>query len=237
MSVYAELRRRPAGKPGTTPERLLALGDPLYPSPGDAPRPPQLAQATRGRQLSRLTGTRDEVTAIGRIYGARATVQTGPRATKRVLLREAPRAGILHFACHGVFDDRDPLASALALTPEGAEEDGLLRAYDVLQRVRLNADLVVMSGCETGLGEVTRHEGILGLTRAFQYAGARSVLVSLWQIPDRSTAVLMAEFYRQLRAGIPKDEALRRAQQALLRRGAYAHPYHWAAFVLTGDWK
>src|SRR5262249_34839167 len=144
---------------------------------------------------------------------------------------------ILHIACHGLIDNQDPLASALALSPEGAEDDGLLRAFEVMEKMRLRADLVVLSACETGLGEETRHEGIVGLTRAFQYAGARSVVGSLWSIADASTARLMAEFYRNLKAGVAKDEALRRAQVALIRSKEYGHPFYWAPFLLVGDWR
>ena len=102
---------------------------------------------------------------------------------------------------------------------------------------RLDADLVTLSACDSGLGKEMGGEGLIGLVRAFQFAGARSVLASLWSVADVSTADLMKRFYGHLRAGKPKDEALRAAQVELIHSPTYFHPYHWAAFQLFGDWK
>jgi CHAT domain-containing protein len=113
----------------------------------------------------------------------------------------------------------------------------LLQAWEVLESVRLDADLVTLSACDTGLGKEMGGEGVIGLTRAFQYAGARSVLASLWSVSDVSTADLMRRFYSHLRAGRSKDEALRRAQVELIHSSAFSHPYSWAAFQLVGDWQ
>src|SRR6185369_12208084 len=99
-------------------------------------------------------------------------------------------------------------------------------------------DLVTLSACDTGLGKEMGGEGLIGLTRAFQYAGARSVLASLWSVADDSTADLMRRFYTYLKQGKSKDEALRLAQVDLIRGPkATSHPYHWAAFQLSGDWR
>jgi CHAT domain-containing protein len=100
--------------------------------------------------------------------------------------------------------------------------------------IRVDADLVTLSACQTGLGGAMAGEGLLGLTWAFQYAGARSVLASLWEVSDASTAELMRSFYGHLSAGVSKAEALRHAQVELLRRPATAAPYYWAAFTLIG---
>ncbi|HEY2933255.1 MAG TPA: tetratricopeptide repeat protein [Acidobacteriota bacterium] len=116
-------------------------------------------------------------------------------------------------------------------------EDGLLQAYEIFD-LKLNADLVVLSACETGLGKEVKGEGLLGLTRAFLYAGAQSVMVSLWKVSDRSTAELMASFYRHLQEkGMTKAEALRKAQLNLINQGRYAAPFYWAPFVLVGEAK
>jgi CHAT domain-containing protein len=104
--------------------------------------------------------------------------------------------------------------------------------------VRLDADLVTLSACSSALGKEVAGEGLLGLTRAFQYAGARTVLASLWGVGDAGTAELMRRFYGYLKAGQTKDEALRRAQVDLLRSGTdLARPFSWAAFELVGDWR
>ena len=123
-------------------------------------------------------------------------------------------------------------------TPE-AGENGLLQAWEIFEQVRLDAELVTLSACQSGLGTEVAGEGLIGLTRAFQYAGARSVLASLWSVSDLSTAELMARFYRALRKGQPKDTALQEAQLAMIRGEAgltlkenrdLTHPCHWAAF-------
>jgi CHAT domain-containing protein len=116
----------------------------------------------------------------------------------------------------------------------------------------VDADLVTLSACETGLGKVFQGEGLVGLTRAFQFAGARTVLASLWPVSDEGTAELMRSFYTNLKGGATKNEALRAAQLHLLRgnppqkkggkdaariAGAHSSPFHWAAFQLVGDWK
>jgi CHAT domain-containing protein len=144
----------------------------------------------------------------------------------------------VHFATHGLLDARSPLDSALVMAaPERAQsaDDGLLRAWEVRDRLHLDADLVALSACDSGLGREATAEGLIGLARAFQHAGARSVLASLWAISDRSTARFMESFYTRLRAGDARDRALQEAQVASRREGA--HPYHWAAFQLSGDWR
>lgn len=102
--------------------------------------------------------------------------------------------------------------------------------------MRLRADLVTLSACETGLGQELRGEGIVGLTRAFFYAGTPSVLVSLWKVDDASTAELMTDFYEHLRKTGERDKAaaLRQAQLKLINANRYAHPYYWASFILQG---
>jgi len=129
------------------------------------------------------------------------------------------------------------------------QENGLLQAWEIVEQVRLDANLVVLSACETALGKEVAGEGILGLTRAFQYAGARSVLASLWSMADVSTGELMQRFCADLTQGMAKDEALRQAQLAVINgpvvigegedaieRGL-STPFYWAAFQIYGDWK
>lgn len=115
-------------------------------------------------------------------------------------------------------------------------EDGYLQTYEVYN-LRLNADLVVLSGCNAGLGRLRRGEGIVGMARAFLYAGAPSLVVSLWPVNDASTAELMQNFYRNLRAGMPKNRALQQARVQLIHAKDWKRdPFYWGAFVLIGDW-
>jgi CHAT domain-containing protein len=106
--------------------------------------------------------------------------------------------------------------------------------YEIFN-LKLNADLVVLSACETGLGKETRGEGLVGLTQAFFYAGTSSLVVSLWKVQDRSTGDLMVRFYRNLNnPSLNKSQALRQAQLEMIRKGDFSHPYYWAGFVLMG---
>ncbi|HLV81632.1 MAG TPA: CHAT domain-containing protein, partial [Chthonomonadaceae bacterium] len=147
----------------------------------------------------------------------------------------------LHFACHGWLDPKLPLSSGLILSqPEALgnseQDNGLLQAWEIF-KLRLHADLVVLSACQTGLGTEIKGEGLIGLTRAFTYAGAKSVLVSLWEINDKSTAEFMTAFYQALKEGKSKDVALQQAIKKLSRHGKWRHPFFWSAFSLVGDWQ
>jgi CHAT domain-containing protein len=169
---------------------------------------------------------------------AQAVARTRPRS--RVLLRrEATESAFrkygngfhyIHFATHGQFDPEAPLKSALLLAGDGAS-DGRL-TVDKLYSLRIDADLVTLSACETGLGKITSGDDIVGLTRGFLYAGSPSIVASLWKVDDLATSHLMTEFYSALKT-TPKREALRRAQ--LETKKKYPHPYYWASFQLTGS--
>jgi len=233
--VYAELKKR--SPPADGPDRLalLAFGDPRY-AGEDASGDAEDWMLARAGRLVPLPATRTEVESIAALEPERSRVYLGAEATEARAKAEMPRARRLHFACHGLLDRRHPLDSALALSPGGTDDNGLLQAWEVIERVRLDADLVTLSACETGLGRDMGGEGLVGLVRAFQYAGARAVLASLWEVSDRSTALLMQRFYTGLRRGLTKDEALRAAQTEVRGQAAHAHPYHWAAFQLSGPW-
>jgi CHAT domain-containing protein len=144
----------------------------------------------------------------------------------------------LHFATHGLIDNANPDLSGLVLSrydAQGRPLDGYLRMVEIYN-LRLPAELVVLSACKTGLGKEVRGEGLMSLTRGFMYAGAARVLVSLWDVNDRSTASLMAEFYRSLlqRKQTPAA-ALRTAQLQMLKSPHWAAPYYWAAFAQHGE--
>jgi CHAT domain-containing protein/tetratricopeptide (TPR) repeat protein len=228
--VLTELRRsRPAG--GASGGIMVAFGDPDLPVGADA----------RTNGIGRLPFAREEAERIGALYGGRARVLVGAAASEERARGLGREARLVHFAAHALPDARFPLDSALVLA-SGGGEDGWLHAWEIAEALRLDAELVTLSGCETGLGRELQGEGILGLARAFQYAGARSVLVSLWAVPDRSTRELMVRFYENLERGLSKDEALRAARLELLRVKSpdsaavdVRHPYHWAGFRLIGD--
>lgn len=236
-TVLAELRKLPPRRPGG-PSFVVAFGDPSYPrADGPPPADARVRAALRSGALSPLPATRREVEGI-REAAKELSAYLGAEATEGRAKSVGPGARVVHFACHGLLDERNPLDSALALAiPEAPGRDnGLLQAWEVLEGVRLDADLVTLSACETALGAEEGGEGMVGLTRAFQWAGARSVVASLWTVSDESTATLMKELYRRLAAGTAKDEALRLAQHSLLSAGGdLAHPFFWAGFELLGD--
>ena len=181
-------------------------------------------------QLERLPGTLQEGRLVARRIGGRSLVLTGASASESAVKGAVGGRRILHFATHGLVSPVRPVASSLVLG-EGNGEDGYLRVDEIFG-LELDADLVVLSGCSTGLGRLTG-DGIFGLTRAFIYAGTPSVVVSNWDVSDDATAVLMDRFYAQLARGASKAHALAAAQRATRRQ--FSHPALWAAFVLAGE--
>jgi CHAT domain-containing protein/tetratricopeptide (TPR) repeat protein len=144
---------------------------------------------------------------------------------------------IIHLAMHGLLDADNPMLSALVFSENSDSiEDNFLEAWEVAH-LKLQAQLVVLSACETGYGKFKQGEGVISLARAFMYAGAPAVVVSLWQVNDQATAQLMVDFYQQLATGIPKDEALQQVKINYLHsaEGVAAHPAFWAAFIQLGD--
>ena len=160
-----------------------------------------------------------------------STLVTGPGATKAALRDATKTHTILHLATHAEFDEADPLGSALLLAgPPGGENR--LEVQEVFG-LDLQASLVVLSACETGLGKLSRGDEVTGMLRAFIYAGAPSVITTLWQVNDRASYELMEQFYQNLKGGANKAEALRTAQLAIMQK--YPQPYYWAAYQLTGE--
>jgi CHAT domain-containing protein len=206
---------------------MLAMGDP------DLGTAPLVAMTLRGG-LGPLPFSGQEVRSIAEIYAPRVAVFSGAEATEEAFKELAPNYGVLHLASHGLFDDRNPLYSSIALTPT-ASEDGFLEAREVM-KLHLDADLVILSACETARGTITRGEGINGLTRAFFVAGVPTVVASLWTVDDESTALLMDAFHRRLRDGERPADALVGAEREVLSGDdRFRHPFCWAGFNLYGD--
>jgi CHAT domain-containing protein len=147
---------------------------------------------------------------------------------------------ILHFATHGLLNNKTPALSGMVFSlvdEQGQPRNGFLRLHEIYN-LKLNADLVVLSGCQTALGQEVSGEGLIGLTRGFMYAGAPRVVASLWNVNDQATANLMKLFYeRMLKDGMRPAAALRAAQTAMWKKEPNAVPYRWGAFILQGDWK
>ncbi|MFM7440879.1 MAG: CHAT domain-containing protein, partial [Snowella sp.] len=147
---------------------------------------------------------------------------------------------IIHLATHGIFNTQEPALSGIILSlvdQKGKPINGFLRLNDIFN-LNLPAELVVLSACETGLGEEIKGEGLVGLTRGFMYAGTPRVLVSLWKVDDDATAEIMTRFYKlMLEKKLPPAQALRQAQLQMQNETEWKSPYYWSAFVLQGEWR
>ena len=251
-SVMAMQRRRLAGRP-RPPFELAVVADPVF-GPSD-PRLAGLARMPvrvanlrrstgnpRGEGFERLAESGREAEALLRMVpGSRSLAAVGFAADRETVLSGVlSRYRIVHIATHGLIHPRHPELSALVLSladEQGRPQDGFLRAYE-LHGLNLPADLVVLSGCRTALGQEIRGEGLVGMTRGLMVAGAARLVVSLWSVEDRSTAELMRRFYRgMLGRGLKPAAALREAQLSMLREARWSDPRHWAAFVLQGEWR
>jgi CHAT domain-containing protein len=201
------------------------------------------APAASGLRLARLPGTRAEAEAIAasaRIGGAKADVWMDLGASEeQIHAANVSNYRIVHIATHGLLNVERPQFTGVVLSLVGNNSaDGFLRTDEIFN-LKMAPSLVMLSACETGLGKEKRGEGVMGLTRAFMYAGAPTVGVSLWSVADKSTAELMTDFYKRfLAAGSPsRSGALRDAQVAMISGKKYSAPFYWAPFVLVGEWK
>jgi CHAT domain-containing protein len=202
----------------------------------------------QGLPLARLLGTRteaDQIARLGRASGAPTDVWLDLDASEaNIGVRDITKYRVLHIATHGLLNAERPQFTGVVLSLVGNKsDDGFLRTDEVFN-LKLGSPLVMLSACETGLGKEKRGEGVMGLTRAFLYAGAPTVGVSLWSVADKSTADLMTDFYKRLLSspgsasiGGSPSAAMRNAQLAMINGKKYSAPFYWAPFVLVGDWR
>lgn len=213
---------------------LLAFGDPLY----ERVNLLWAQEIARIKEFPHLRNSETELRSISSFFQPkRVVLKLGESATEEeVKGMRLDNFKILHFACHGTVDDSDPLQSALVLS-RGAKhkEDGFLRASEILQ-LKMNADLVVLSACQSDSGMIQKGEGIIGITRIFFYAGASSVLSTLWKIDDSFTAIFMTEFYRNLKLGKSLMEALQVTKTNMIKT-RFSNPFYWGAFILNGNFR
>lgn len=196
---------------------VLALGDPH----------------TAQESIPPLPSAREEVHSIGKTY-PEAVIRTGEAAMESLVKREGMNYRVLHIASHGEFNQQDPMYSCLHLAP-GEGQDGRLETHEIFN-LNLNASLVVTSCCNTAIGRILKGDELIGMNRAFIYAGTPSILGTLWSINDESTSFFMKRFYALLRETTPA-KALRQTQVDMMAHEEYGHPFYWAPFVLTGGWR
>jgi CHAT domain-containing protein/tetratricopeptide (TPR) repeat protein len=257
-STLAVLRREVAARASASVSGVAIFADPVFANDdprirrrdestklaAQAARLPPLVRSAREfgiLRFDRLPSTRREAEEIARLAPPGSTLLAldfqASRAT--AIGPELARRRIVHFASHGLLNSRHPDLSGIVLSlvnERGEAQDGFLQLNDIYN-LKLGADLVVLSGCQTALGKDIRGEGLIGLTRGFMYAGAPRVVASLWRVSDRATAELMKRFYASiLRDHMRPAAALRAAQEAIRREPRWSSPYYWAGFTLQGDW-
>jgi CHAT domain-containing protein len=244
MTMSAEKRRITISTSVTEYVWVLAIStSPTAEMPANSTNAPQPVGAIgRGvydvdaSKLPPLPSANDEARSVGAALGpSTSTILLGESATELELKRQPLREyKVLHFAVHGIVSTKVPERSALVLRPSGSE-DGLFQAREILE-LRLGADLVTLSACETGTGTVHGQEGVASLVRPFLAAGARTVVANLWTADDRFSLSLMREFYRQLATGVDIGEALRQSKLKMLKQfGANAAPKLWSGVLVYGD--
>ena len=225
----------PAASPGVP--HLLAFGNPALAgaSSSSADRA-AAAGALMGGEFVALPEAEKQIAAIQALYPpGNCSAYIGAQAHEDVFKREAPNFDILHLATHGVLNERNPFFSYLlmAQTDLAPDEDGFLEAREFMA-LHLHARLAVLSACETGRGQITAGEGVIGLGWALLVAGCPAAVLSQWKVDSAATTPLMVELHRQLRDGVSPDEALRRASLGLASQAKYSHPFYWAPFVVVG---
>lgn len=233
------LRQSEAAHRPDTPELQAFLG--FAPQYDNRDTLGSIASRTRALQVRSgsypdLPESRKEVREIAELLQGKAHL--GPEASERQFKRHASRSRILHLSMHTWLEERDPMFSKLLFTqnPQDTTEDNDLYAIE-LYDIRLNAQLAVLSACETGLGKIRQGEGVMSLARAFAYAGVPATLMSLWQVEDGATRSLMVDFYRHMKTGMRKDDALQKAKLNYLKNcePLRASPYYWGGFVASGN--
>jgi CHAT domain-containing protein len=209
----------------------------------------EMARSIRSMNISdpragftRLAFSRLEAESIyAMIQGGKGLKATDFDASRALVLSsQLSQYRILHFATHGLLNSEHPELSGLVFSlvdREGRGQDGYLRLHEIYN-LELNADLVVLSACQTGLGKEIKGEGLIGLTRGFMYSGVPRVVASLWNVDDLATAELMKLFYQgMVKDGLPAAAALRAAQYEMSREKRWSSPYFWAGFVIQGEWR
>ena len=231
-------------RPHRPAKDFLAFGAPVHEELGrsavimDGFAPDALREfyLDRSVALSPLPFSKTEILKVAAIFPPQdVDIYLGNQANESVLKKlSLEEYQIVHFACHGILDDKVPFRSALVLSPgDRQDEDGFLQVREIYN-LRMAAELVVLSACQTGNGCLEYGEGLIGLARSFFQAGAHSVVSSIWAVNDRSTASFMEDFYAGLARGEDKSSALRSAKLKVLN-SPRAHPFYWASFVLNGD--
>ena len=219
VTPSAGLYRYIVKKRSSERERLYALGNPKT-------------------SMSPLPGAELEAKNIARLF-EKQKIFIREKATEGRIksgYEKLGRPDVVHLACHGIFNERAPQLSYLALTPD-QRNDGKLEMHEIFNLDWQGVSLITLSACSSGKGKLGGGQDLVGLMRGFMFAGAPSILASLWDVDDEATRALMVSFYKNYLSGMTKPQALRTAQTAMINSAKWSHPYFWSAFVLYGDWE
>jgi len=218
---------------------LLAFGDPDFGTLETDENGRDIFQvffSSRSFGFFRLEFSGLEISRISSLFKTkkRTVFQRKEASEEQLKSNDLDNYKIIHFATHSIIDERRPLRSSIVLRlDKDPEEDGFLQMREVYN-IKLNADLVTLSSCQTGLGELLRGEGIEGINRAFFYAGSSSILMSLWPVNDEASCQLMERFYTHLCSSNSIMDALRKAKLEMIESDVLSHPYYWAGFIASG---
>ncbi len=240
LSVLREMQLNRRNQLAPVKSSLLALGNPDL-----GTRSKELVKFVKmDAELQPLPEAAAQVQALRRLYGpTHSQVFTGPSAREDLVKEQSSRYRILHLAAHGILNDVSPMYSHILLsqTPGKDDEDGLLEAWEMMN-LDLNADLVVLSACETARGRVGAGEGVIGMTWALFVAGCPRTVVSQWKVEASSTTALMVEFHKRFKTryggsqpAVSTAEAMRQAALKVMKNPEFVHPFYWGGFVVVGD--
>ncbi|MCX8491907.1 MAG: CHAT domain-containing protein, partial [Cyclobacteriaceae bacterium] len=184
--------------------------------------------------LNQLPGSEKEVNTISQLFASSKLVKFDEATETIVKSKQISNFNYLHFATHGIVDEENPESSRIFLQTSSSD-DGNLYAGEIYN-LELNANLAVLSACQTGLGKISKGEGVIGLSRALTYAGAKNIVVSFWSVADESTSKLITDFYSTLLSSktIHFNRSLQKAKLLMTKTKEYSNPYFWAPFVLLG---
>ena len=198
---------------------------------------PQIKETFRDKVLSKLVYADDEVKEVASLLSGKSFLNE--QATKINFLKHTPQYEVVHVATHSFIDTENDSTAYIVFNQSNKDDDFLLSLAEIYG-LQLDAELIALSGCQTGTGALQRSEGVMSLARAFRFAGSNSMIASQWSISDRASSIIMKEFYAQLKKGASKDEALQQAKLRYLHDDelsspAYRIPAYWGAMILIGD--
>lgn len=235
LTALREMSKKARARKAVPGAELIAFGNPIVARETSE----RVKRVFMNEKLEPLPEAERLVNGLGKMYGPkRSKILIGNEAREEVAKSEVPKYRIVQFATHGILNNASPMYSHLVMAQDAKNpnEDGLLEAWE-LKDLNLNADMVILSACDTARGKMSGGEGIIGMTWASFIAGSPTTVASQWKVESTSTTEFMLEFHRQMLANkrISKAEALRRAALKLMRTPKYKHPSYWGAWVLVGD--